>query len=77
MSSKATITAVALAAVVIIAAAAVVWTSGHGNDGGNTDQTEDTVTDALGRTVAIPDNLDNGIAALPGHRAVQHVPPHG
>ena len=37
MSSKATITAVAIAAVVIVAAAAVVWTSGHGNDGGNTD----------------------------------------
>ena len=64
MSSKATITAVALAAVVIIAALAVVWTSGHGNDGGNTDQTEDTVTDALGRTVAIPDNLDNGIVTI-------------
>ena len=64
MNSRTTIIACALAAIVIVAAAAVVWTSGHGNQSGNEDSTEGTVTDALGRTVKIPDSLENGIVTI-------------
>ena len=64
MNSRTTIIALALAAIVVVAAAAVIWTNGHGNQGGSDDQTEGTVTDALGRTVKIPDSLENGIVTI-------------
>ena len=64
MNSRTTIITFALAAIVVVAAVAVVWTNGHGNQGGGDDPTEGTVTDALGRTVKIPDSLENGIVTI-------------
>lgn len=62
MNSKTAAIICALAVITIIAA--MVWTSGHGDQSSDDNRTEGTVIDALGRIVDIPENLDDGIVTI-------------
>lgn len=60
-----TAVAVAVIAIVVVAVAAYAisgWNDGSGTDDGDTET--GTVTDSAGRTVQIPDSLDNGIVVI-------------
>ena len=66
MEQNKLIAIVAVVAVVIIAAAAVVIMNNNNDNGSKDDPVDptDTIVDFAGRTVAIPDNLDNGIVTV-------------
>lgn len=54
-----------IAAIIVVAAGVGLYiATGDRNNGGDSPSGGDTVTDALGREVIIPDNLDNGIVVL-------------
>ena len=58
------IIAIAVVAVIAVAAVALFAMLPGGEKGGNDEPTGDTVVDSAGRTVAIPENLDDGIVTV-------------
>lgn len=64
MNTKTTLIAVVVAAIVVIAAAAAVLLPQDNGGNGNREPAGDYVTDALGRHVEIPADLDNGIVTI-------------
>ena len=63
MDSQKTILIVAVVAIIAIAAGAAVFLMNNGSDDPDV-PTGNTVVDVAGRTVEIPDNLDNGIVTV-------------